>query len=138
MDAAERTAADLALGGATTGPHPLAHLRAGLRRRGVLPAAALGRQPDGRSVRVAGLVIIRQRPGTAKGMCFVTLEDESGLANVVITPDRYRAHRELLVGARALLAAGRLERRDGVTNVRAERLEPLAPPPGEVPSRDFH
>ncbi len=138
MDAAERTAVDLALGGATTGPHPLAHLRAGLRRRGVLPAAALGRQPDGRSVRVAGLVIIRQRPGTAKGMCFLTLEDESGLANVVITPDRYRAQRALLVGARALLVSGRLERRDGVTNVRAERLEPLAPPPGEVPSRDFH
>ena len=132
------TRADLVHAGMTTGPHPLAHLRPGLRAQGILPAASLPLQPNGRQVRVAGLVITRQRPGTAKGMCFLTLEDESGLANVVITPDVFDANRPLIVGAHALLVAGKLENRDGVTNLRAEHFERLEGRPPEVPSRDFH
>jgi len=139
MSAAERTAADYRNAGLTVGPHPITHLRDELRRRGVLPAASLGHKPDGARVRVAGQVIARQRPPTAKGMCFITLEDESGFANVVVTPDRFAAHRRALVTSRALIVSGRLERREGVINVRGESFEPLGEAGDPAPrSRDFH
>ena len=138
MTAAERTAADLRASGLTVGPHPFAHLRPALRARGVLPAAALLRARHGSEVRVAGMVITRQRPGTARGMCFLTLEDETGLCNVVVTPDVFAAHRRLLVTEPGLIVQGPLERRDGVTNLRAARLDPLAEPTPAIPSRDFH
>jgi error-prone DNA polymerase len=136
MRAEERTAVDLALSGLTTGPHPLAHHRAALRARGALPAASLPRRAHGDRVAVGGLVIVRQRPPTARGMCFLTLEDESGLANLVLTPDVFEAHRKVIVGAPVLWAEGRLEIRDGVTNLRVERVERLFGPDG-IPARDF-
>ncbi len=139
MTAAERTAADMKNAGLTTGPHLLSHLRPALRRRGVLPAAALPKQPHGRRVTVAGLVITRQRPATARGMCFITLEDETGLANVVVTPDVFERNRPLVVGASGLVVSGQLERRDRVTNLKAQGFELLGDgsEPG-IPSRDFH
>ncbi|HSA24173.1 MAG TPA: error-prone DNA polymerase, partial [Myxococcota bacterium] len=140
MRAEERTAADLRASGLTAGPHPMAHRRATLRARGALPAASLPLQAHGARAAVGGLVVIRQRPMTARGMCFITLEDESGLANLVLTPDVFAAHRAAIVGAPALFAEGRLEIRDGVTNLRVERVERLLPAAEErceIPSRDF-
>ena len=88
---------------------------------------------------VGGRVITRQRPATAGGMCFITLEDETGLANVVVTPDVFERNRPLVVGASGLVVSGQLERRDRVTNLKAQGFELLGDgsEPG-IPSRDFH
>ncbi|MBW2699373.1 MAG: error-prone DNA polymerase [Deltaproteobacteria bacterium] len=137
MSAAEQTAADFRGAGLTTGPHPIAHLREGLRHLGALPAASLALRRHGEQVACAGLVITRQRPGTAHGMCFLTLEDESGLANVVITPDVFEANRALLVSAGTLQVFGKLEIRDGVCNLKASRFVGLDHGITQ-PSRDFH
>ncbi len=140
LNAPEETAADFMTQGLTTGPHPLVHYRALLQRRGVRAAAELRRLPAGRVVHVAGLVICRQRPGTAKGFVFLTLEDETGMANIVVTPQRFERHRRLLVTSPLLLVSGPLEKSHGVINIRAERFRSLLPEAGEaaVPSRDFH
>ncbi len=138
MSARERTAADYLNSGMTVGPHPMAHLRDRLRERGVLPLAALEKQPHGSRVKVAGQVITRQRPGTARGMCFLTIEDESGLANIVITPDVFERRRLLIVSSSALIVSGRLERSHGVTNLRAAKFESIDEGDTRpVPSRDF-
>jgi error-prone DNA polymerase len=109
--------------------------RAALARAGVVTAAALAELPGGRRVRVAGHVITRQRPGTAKGFFFVTLEDETGLANAIVTPAHFTAHRPLLVAAPALVLEGVLQRLDGTISVKADRFAGL----DEVtsPSHDF-
>ena len=88
-------------------------------------------------MKVAGVVITRQRPQTARGMCFITLEDESGLANIIVTPDRFDQHRLVLVTSSALIVEGPLQRRAGVTNIRGQRFEPLARHGSSQPSRDF-
>ncbi|RME20060.1 MAG: hypothetical protein D6806_17140 [Deltaproteobacteria bacterium] len=135
----EVTAADYELVGISCGPHPMSYLRGWLERRSVVTSSALGRLSGGRWVRIAGMVIVRQRPSTAKGMTFLTLEDETGLANVVVTPPVWERNRSLLVSSRALLVAGRLERRDGVVGVRGEVFEALDHRlPGSAASRDFH
>src|SRR5579885_967259 len=129
----EETAADYAATQLTTGPHVMVHLRPRLAAAGVRTARDLPQVPHGGHVRVAGHVIVRQRPGTAKGMCFLTLEDETGTANAFLTPPLYERWRVLLNTAPLLEVEGRLERRDGVTHVRAERLRRLevaAAPPG--------
>ena len=129
----EETAADYAATQLTTGPHVMVHLRPRLAAAGVRTARDLPQVPHGGHVRVAGHVIVRQRPGTAKGMCFLTLEDETGTANAFLTPPLYERWRVLLNTTPLLEVEGRLERRDGVTHVRAERLRRLevaAAPPG--------
>ncbi|HLK12832.1 MAG TPA: error-prone DNA polymerase [Candidatus Binatia bacterium] len=134
MTPLEETAADYAATQLTTGPHVMAHLRSRLAAAGVCATRDLARVPHGGQVRVAGHVIVRQRPGTAKGMCFLTLEDETGTANAFLTPPLYERWRVLLNTAPLIEVAGRLERRDGVTHVRAERLrrlEAAGAPPGE-------
>ena len=112
----------------------MAYLRARLRVEGVLAARDLETVPNGARLRVAGHVIVRQRPGTAKGMCFLTLEDETGTANAFLTPPLYERWRVVLNTSPLLEVAGRLERVDGVTHVRAasfRRLEvPAALPQG--------
>lgn len=128
MTAWEETALDYATTGLSTGPHPLALIRPALARAGVVPATALSRLQDGTWVRVAGMVIVRQRPGTAKGMYFATLEDETGFANVVVTPDRFEANRSLLSLSPFLKVEGRLQSRDGVVVVLAKRMSPLSIP----------
>jgi len=124
----EATLADYRASGVSTGPHVMAHVRDALRARGVLPAAALRDAPDGRRVRTAGHVIVRQRPGSAKGMCFLTLEDETGTANAVLTPPRYRRFRVPLHTAPLVEIEGPVQSVDGVVHVRVERLVPLALP----------
>ncbi|HEX2313864.1 MAG TPA: error-prone DNA polymerase [Thermomonospora sp.] len=135
MTQVEETLADLwATGIAHT--HPLAHVRPSLEELGALPAERLTRVPSDTNVVVGGLVTHRQRPPTAGGIVFMTLEDETGLINVVCRPEVFARHRGLAVDAQALLVNGRLERVDGVTNVLATRLRRL-PVPGRTRSRDF-
>jgi error-prone DNA polymerase len=133
----ETTLADYRTTGLTPGRHVMAHLRDALRRRGVLSAAELRDVPDGRFVRTAGHVIVRQRPGAAKGTCFLTLEDETGTANGVLSPERFRRLRAPLHAAALLEIAGPLQNLHGVIHVRVRELRPL-PVPGPLPdSHDF-
>jgi error-prone DNA polymerase len=143
----ERVIADYDGTGLTIGPHPMTYRRAEMAQRGVLRAIDLAKARGGRRVRIAGAVITRQRPGTAKGFVFLTLEDETGIANVIVRPDVYDAHRMSVIEAPFLMIEGVLQQQEGVTSVRAERLyvvggaDPAAAggteamPP--VPSRDF-
>jgi error-prone DNA polymerase len=125
MSALETTLADYRMGGLTTGPQVMAHLRPALRARGVLSARELRDVPDGKAVRTAGHVIVRQRPGSAKGFLFLTLEDETGLSNAIMTPqmrDRFRAP---LHSASLVEIAGPLQNVDGVIHVKLRHLAPL-------------
>jgi len=123
MNAGERLQADYAGMGLTIGPHPMALRRDEMALRGVLRASDLPHARDGRRVRVAGMVITRQRPGTAKGFVFLTLEDETGVANVIVRPDLFDRDRLTVIGQPFLLVEGVLQHQDGVMSVRAERLQ---------------
>ncbi|MBB83413.1 MAG: error-prone DNA polymerase [Deltaproteobacteria bacterium] len=125
MDAFDETLADYRLAGLTTDVHLMGHLRESLTRRGVLSAARLRETPDGAWVRIAGHAIVRQRPGSAKGFCFVTLEDETGLSNAVLTPDISARFRIPLHQASLLEIAGPLQRVEGVIHVRAREIAPV-------------
>jgi error-prone DNA polymerase len=137
MGADERLAADLAGSGVTLGPHPMALRRPTLARAGVVRASELRHRPDGATVRVAGSVIVRQRPGTAKGFVFLSLEDETGIANVIVTPGLFARHRLLLVTAPAVLVEGILQSQDGVVSVRAHQVTPIPVRGHAIPSHDF-
>jgi error-prone DNA polymerase len=138
MSDEERLAADYAGTHLTIGPHPMAMRRAELAMRGVLRAIDLPRARDGRRIRVAGSVITRQRPGTAKGFVFLTLEDETGIANIIVRPDLFDRDRLTILEKPFLLVDGILQNQDGVTSVKAERLHALAAAPVEIDSHDFH
>ncbi|GIW41366.1 MAG: error-prone DNA polymerase [Candidatus Binatia bacterium] len=135
MTPLERTLADYRGTGLTVGRHVMAHLREELRSRGVVSAREIGELPDGLWVRTAGLVIVRQRPGTARGFCFLTLEDETGTSNAVVTPHLFRRYRTVLHTAPLLEVEGRLQKVDGVVHVRASRFRELALPPYVVTQR---
>ena len=137
MTPTERLVADYAGTGLTVGPHPMAFRRDELALRGVLRAIDLPRTRNGRRVRVAGAVITRQRPGTAKGFVFLTLEDETGIANVIIQPDLYATQRMIVIEEPFLLVEGVLQIQDGVTSVKADRLQGLRGGWPEVESRNF-
>jgi error-prone DNA polymerase len=134
------TEADYRVTGLSPAGHPLRHLRAAVAAMGAIPAAELERRRDGEWVTVAGLVICRQRPGTAKGFCFVTLEDETGLANVVITPKLFEANKRLVRRSPLLVVRGVLQVEQGVLNVRGRRFAAPHPAAGAafVSSHDFH
>jgi DNA polymerase III alpha subunit len=127
MTPLEETLADYRASGLSTGPHVMAHLRPSLRARGLLAAVELRALPNGRWVRTAGHVIVRQRPGSANGMCFLTLEDETGTSNAVLTPPLFRRFRIPLHTAALVSIAGPLQNVDGVVHVRVKKLEPLVP-----------
>jgi error-prone DNA polymerase len=122
MTEAERLVADYAGTGLTVGRHPMALRREELATRGILRACDLRAERSGRRVRVAGMVITRQRPGTAKGFVFLTLEDETGVANIIVRPDLFARDRLLIVDASFLIVDGVLQNQDGVTSVRAEEI----------------
>jgi error-prone DNA polymerase len=138
MTAEERLLADYEGTGLTLGPHPMAFRRGRLLRMGVSRAADLAAFRHGGWVKVAGAVVVRQRPGTAKGFVFLNLEDETGLINVIVRPALFQQHRLALVNESFLLIEGTLQRQDNVTSVRAERLAPLRHRLESVPSHDFH
>ena len=112
--------------------------RSELAMRGVLRAIDLPRARNGRRVRVAGAVITRQRPGTAKGFVFLTLEDETGIANVIVRPDLFDAQRRAVVDESFLMVEGTLQIQEGVTSVKAERLHGLGGERPAIDSHDFH
>jgi error-prone DNA polymerase len=140
MNISERLIADYTGTGLTVGPHPLTFRRKELAMRGVIPALDLPRQRAGRRVRTAGMVITRQRPGTAKGFVFLTLEDETGISNIIIRPDLYATDRLTVVESSFLLVEGILQNQDGVTSIKAERMSKLSGMPDEaaIDSHDFH
>jgi error-prone DNA polymerase len=138
MTLAERVQSDYDRTGLTIGPHPMALVRASLATRGVQRASDLTRGRPGRRVRVAGAVITRQRPGTAKGFVFLSLEDETGIANAIITPGVFAACKRTIVEASYLLVEGTLQNQDGAVSVKAERVEALDGVGPNVESHDFH
>jgi error-prone DNA polymerase len=137
MTMAERLHADVARTGLTVGPHPLSLHRAALAKRGVRRACDLVAGRQGAAVRVAGSVICRQRPGTAKGFVFLTLEDETGLVNIIINPDLYHRESEAIVMSPVLEIDGALQVEGGVA-VRARDLRAVHLPDIHTKSRDFH
>jgi error-prone DNA polymerase len=132
----ERLSTDILGTGLTAGPHPLVLYREALAARGVRRACELPHLRDGQRVRVAGAVICRQRPGTAKGFLFLTLEDETGLANVTVRPDLFAREKAVLVSAGVLEVEGVLQTEGGVS-VRATACRPCGAATITVPSRDF-
>ena len=137
LTAPERIRADFYGTGVTIGPHPMKLYREVLRARHVVAAEDLQYEKHGRLVRVAGCVICRQRPGTAKGFMFLSLEDETGIANAIVEPDLFDAFRETLVTAPYLLVEGILQNQQGAISVKLNRAEPLNFEVAEVPSHDF-
>ena len=147
MTAEERLVADFHGTGLTTGPHPMAYRRADLKRARVLSAHDLTRARNGNRVRTAGCVIARQRPGTAKGFVFLSLEDETGISNAIITPDLMEQYRVVVTSEKFLLLEGVLQNQNGVISVRVERVSPLRETystdtvditDADVRSHDFH
>lgn len=138
MTVGERLVSDYSGTGLTTGPHPMAYRRAELRKCRVLSACELKQQPDGLYVTTAGAVIARQRPGTAMGFIFLSVEDETGISNVIIHPQLFERERVLVTCAKFLRVYGKLQNTDGVIHVRAESLKPLEADPIEIRSHDFH
>jgi error-prone DNA polymerase len=126
MSEAQEVLADYRTAGLSLRAHPVRFLRPGLDRLGVAPASQLQALPDGKPVRVAGIVLVRQRPGTAKGITFVTLEDETGIANLIVRPAVWQRFRQAALSATVLLAHGRLQRQGEVIHVLATRLEDLS------------
>jgi error-prone DNA polymerase len=137
MTPIERVRSDYAGTSLTIGPHPMALCRSELALRGVQRAIDLAGGRSGRRVRVAGAVITRQRPGTAKGFVFLTLEDETGIANIIVRPDLFTDAKAAVIGASYLLVEGTLQIQDGVTSVKAERFQALSTDGPEPQSHDF-
>jgi error-prone DNA polymerase len=140
MRKVDLVAADYTTTGLCTHGHPMEHLRAALRVRGVLSAEELRSVRSGRRVKVAGVVICRQRPGTAKGVCFITLEDETGFSNFVVYADLFQRYRKTIVRSPVLLIEGIAQNEQDVVNVQARRIEAIEPQAGAdvIESHDFH
>ena len=138
MDDEERLVADYRGTGMTVGPHPMAYRRWEMQQIGVHTAIELQKLPNGKRLKIAGNIICRQRPGTAHGFVFLSVEDETGIANAIITPDLFEKNRLLLVREPFLLIEGTLQHLDNVISVKAERLSPLNATKAETSSHDFH
>jgi len=138
MTLSERVDADFRGTGLTIGKHPVSYHRTELDQLGALRAMDIGKMKNGSFVRVAGWVIVRQRPGTAKGFMFLTLEDETGVSNIIVTPQLFEQYRLALVDHPFLLIEGALQNQDNVVSVKAKRVLPLSFKVGAATSRDFH
>jgi error-prone DNA polymerase len=136
MKVEERLQADFSTTGVTTGPHPMQLLRA--RLPDAWKAQELKQAPNGSYLAIAGMVLCRQRPGTAKGFVFVSLEDESGVSNAIISPALYEKNRLLLAEESFLQIEGVIQHHEGVTNLRASRLKRIDASVRGAPSHDFH
>jgi error-prone DNA polymerase len=138
MTTEERLLADYHGTGVTTGQHPMFYRREQLRNMGILSASELRRLPNNKPVVAAGAVITRQRPGTAKGLIFLTLEDETRHANVIVMPDVYQTDPMVVVHERFVRVEGKIQNQDGIVHVRAERILPLVVSSAGPDSHDFH
>jgi len=138
MTTDERLSADYAGTGLTIGPHPLAYHREAFRKSGMVSADELTHLPNQHYVRVAGCVIARQRPGTAKGFVFLSLEDETGIANVIFTPDAFEQNRNVVTRSRFVFVEGSLQHQDGVIHIRAQGITPLVISDIEIRAHNFH
>jgi error-prone DNA polymerase len=138
MNTEERLVADYGGTGLTMGPHPMAYHRAAMNRAGVITAADLKKMKDGISACIAGAVIARQRPGTAEGFIFLSLEDETGISNAIIKPDLYERDRVAVTRGKFLRVEGTLQNQDGVVNVRASAVRVLNLSNIDTRSHDFH
>jgi error-prone DNA polymerase len=138
METEERLIADYHGTGLTVGPHPMAYQRRALRSMGILSAAELHEMPHGRPAVVAGCVITRQRPGTAKGLIFVTLEDETGNSNIIVMPDVYSSDPAVVLHERFLKVKGTVQNQDGIVHLKAQKILPLRVTEAETQSHDFH
>ena len=138
MTPMERLEADYRGAGLTVGRHPMHYLRQQVTSLGALSSRRIESAPNGSRVRVAGAVITRQRPGTAKGFCFITLEDEEGVANLILAPRIFQAHRNIATGEPFLLAEGILQIADGTVAVKVESLQALRIAAPSMQSHDFH
>ncbi|MEO3746950.1 error-prone DNA polymerase [Plantactinospora sp. B5E13] len=136
MDAVDRLVADVWATGLSPESHPARFVRDQLDAVGAVPIAKLGQVEPGRRIRVGGIVTHRQRPATAGGVTFLNLEDETGMLNVACSPGLWQRYRTVARNSAALVVRGRLERYDGVTNLTADRLDPITPPVSPA-SRDF-
>jgi error-prone DNA polymerase len=133
----ERVALDYRITGIPTGPQIMRFYREELDRRKVIPAYALDRHRHGELVRVAGAIVVKQHPETAKGHVFLSLEDETGMTNVIIRPATYKRFKRVLDTTAAVVVTGPLQLVDGVTSVLAARLDGLDLFV-EMRSRDWH
>jgi error-prone DNA polymerase len=138
MTAEERLVADFRGTGMTVGPHPMAYHRHELQKQGIRSATELHSLPDGTRVRIAGSVIARQRPGTAKGFVFLSLEDETGIANAIITPQLFGRDHVTVVHHQFLVIEGTLQNQENVVSVKAQSVRPLDITRVETTSHDFH
>ncbi len=148
MTGLERHSADFRHSGLSIGRHPMRYFRDQLDPRRVVTASRLATRRDGEGVRVAGVVICRQQPATAKGFVFLSLEDETGIANVIVRPDVYRTLRPVIIQEPFLLVEGTLQNQFGVLSVQAQRIRSLhdaaglpsapSPPVAVAESHDFH
>jgi error-prone DNA polymerase len=137
MNTEERLYADYHGTGVTIGKHPMAYRRAEMSALGVTRATDLAKVPNGRLVRIAGAVIVRQRPGTAKGFVFMSVEDETGIMNAIVAPATFDRYKFVVLAERYLIIDGVLQNLDGVISVKAGRIEPLRA--GAAPSsHNFH
>jgi error-prone DNA polymerase len=138
MTPEERLVADFNGTGLTVGPHPMGYHRQKMKRLGVLTAIELRNVPNGRQVRIAGAVICRQRPGTAKGFVFLSIEDETGIANAIITPPIFEQYHVVVVHQPFLFIEGQLQNQENVISVKVEKVRPLHITHAETASHDFH
>jgi error-prone DNA polymerase len=138
MTVNERLAADFHGTGVTVGPHPMACHRDALSRMGIVCSGDLQKLKDGRKTRIAGCVIARQRPGTAKGFVFLSLEDETGISNAIVAPDVYAQYRPLVTYGKFLIVEGKLQNQENVVSVKADIVRSLEISELNVRSHDFH
>jgi error-prone DNA polymerase len=138
MTTEERLSADYTGTGLTTGPHPMAYYRATLKQEGILSAQELLEGRNNRNVRIAGCVIARQRPGTAKGFVFLSLEDETGIANVILAPDVFEQNRIVVTRSRFLRIEGTLQNQDATIHVKVRHIVPLEITSVDIRSHNFH
>ena len=138
MTEEERLVADFHGSGMSTGPHPMSYCREVLTKQNVKRAVDLSRIPDGQYTRVAGCVIARQRPGTAKGFVFLSLEDETGISNVIVNPDLYERYRKVINREKFLRVEGTLQNQDSVISIKASRVAPVSITTVDTQSHDYH
>lgn len=137
MSRVENTFADYRAMDMTTGPHLVEHFRDKLDEDGIITAAGLKHVKPGKRVTTAGAVIVRQRPGTAKGFVFLTLEDETGMSQAIVSPQLFSDCRSVILRSSGLIIEGILQNTDGQCSLKAEKFWPLEGL-AEVVSHDFH